>query len=180
MIVGLTGAYCAGKGEAAAYLAKKGFEYFSCSDEIRSILKEKGVEPGRDAMIKEGNELRKKFGAGYLASRIARKLKKSGVVDSIRNVEEINVLRETGKFILVYIDAPPELRFERAKKRGRAGEGETFEEFMEKENRERSTEINEQQLDLCMEQADYKIMNDSSLEDLHRQIDGVINRELKA
>lgn len=179
MIIGLTGPYCAGKGEAAAYLIKKGFEFFSCSDEIRAVLKEKGVEPTREAMIKEGNELRQRYGADYLATRIIRRIKKSSVVDSIRNLSEIVALRKAGQFILIGIDAPPEVRFERAKQRGRIGEGETIAEFMEKENRERSTKQTEQQLDLCMEQADYKIINDSTLEKLYKEIDDIINEELK-
>ncbi len=179
MIIGLTGPYCAGKGEAAAYLKKKGFEYFSCSDEIRAILKEKGVEPTRDALIKEGNELRARYGADYLSMRIIRKIKKSSVVDSLRNVEEISALRKAGQFMLIGIDAPPKTRFERAKARGRLGEGETFESFMEKENREKSTKKKEQQLDLCMQQADYRIMNDSALEKLYKEIDEIINIELK-
>ena len=42
MIVGLTGTYAAGKGTVAEYLIGRGFQYYSLSDELRLLLREKG------------------------------------------------------------------------------------------------------------------------------------------
>ena len=48
MIIGLTGKNASGKGEVASYLQKKGFIYYSLSDELREEAKEKNIEPTRE------------------------------------------------------------------------------------------------------------------------------------
>ena len=178
MIIGLTGKNAAGKGEAASYLQSKGFVYFSLSDELREEAREKGIEDIREDLIKLGNELRKKFSLGYLASKINKKIllqkkerKNNFVVDSIRNPGEINELKKNKGFILLGTDAPVELRFERAKKRGRAGEASTLQHFIKLEEKENFKNRANQQLDKCLEMADKVIINDSSLEVLHEKID---------
>jgi len=176
MIVGLTGKNASGKGEAADYLKEKGFSYFSLSDELREEAKERGVETTRESMIRLGNQLREEFGANYLAGKINEKIDGVGevVVDSIRNLEEIKELRKNKSFILVGVDAPVEERFERAVKRGRAGDAETLEEFKELEQRENLKNKTGQQLDECLKVADKLIVNDGSLEELHKKIDQLI------
>ena len=174
MIIGLTGSYGAGKGEVADYLVKNGFEYFSLSDEIREVLMGRGMNPTRDNLISAGNELRAKFGAGYWAERVARKIKKSCVVDSIRNPLEVEVLRRKDSFVLVAITAPAELRFERSKERGGVADDVTMQEFVENEKREMSSDPAKQQLHIVMEMADYKIVNDGTLEELHAKVDKVL------
>ncbi|MCX6710044.1 MAG: AAA family ATPase, partial [Candidatus Woesearchaeota archaeon] len=92
MIIGITGPIGAGKGTVAEHLVKKGFKYYSLSDVIRQELKSRKEEPSRDNMIRTGNELRIRYGAGVLAEKTSEWIKdeqKSGrrdlVVDSIRN-----------------------------------------------------------------------------------------------
>ncbi|MBL7054739.1 AAA family ATPase [Candidatus Woesearchaeota archaeon] len=176
MIIGLTGRNASGKGEAAAYLEKKGFTYFSLSDELRVAAKEKEIEPVRENLIKLGNELRVRFGANYLAKRINDKIKDEGnfAIDSIRNLEEIKELRKNKDFVLLGIDAPVELRFKRSRERGRAGDAETLEQFKELEEKENLKNKTSQQLDECFNSADKVIINEDSLEDLHKKIDQVI------
>jgi len=181
MIIGLTGKNASGKGEAANYLKAKGFTYFSLSDELREEAKEKNIEPIRENLIKLGNELREKFGANYLAKRINDKIKENKnnnfVVDSIRNSGEIKELRENKDFILIGVDAPVELRFERAMERGRAGDAQTLDEFKELEEKENIKNKTRQQLDESLKAADKVIINDGSLEDLHKKIDLLINKK---
>ena len=176
MIVGLTGRNASGKGEAADYLKTKGFAYFSLSDELREEAKERDIETTRESMIRLGNQLREEFGANYLARKINEKIDSKGkfVVDSIRNPEEIRELRKNKNFILVGVDAPVEVRFERAVERGRAGDAKTQEEFKELEQRENLKNKTGQQLDECLKAADKVIVNDSSLEELHKKIDKLI------
>jgi hypothetical protein len=66
-LIGLTGSNGAGKGEAAAFLKDRGYSYFSLSDEIREELGCQGLEPTRDRLIRQGNELRARFGPDVLA-----------------------------------------------------------------------------------------------------------------
>ncbi len=75
MIIGLTGRNASGKGEMADYLVKKGFKYFSLSDEIREEIKAEKLEVTRENLIQMGNKLRFQFGAGILAEKILSKLK---------------------------------------------------------------------------------------------------------
>ncbi|MBS3101823.1 AAA family ATPase [Candidatus Woesearchaeota archaeon] len=181
MIIGLTGKNAAGKGEAANYLKTKGFVYFSLSDELREEAKEKGIDAARENLIALGNDLRKKFGTGYLASKIndkisiERKEKKNDfVVDSIRNPGEINELKKNKDFLLLGIDAPVELRYARAEKRGRLGEAKTLQHFIKLEERENFNSKANQQLDRCLKMADKVVVNDSTLEEFHKKIDAAL------
>lgn len=178
MIIGLTGKNASGKGETAAYLKKKGFEYFSLSDILREEATKRGIEHTRDNLISLGNRLRKEFGADYLAKKINKKMQSSHVedfaVDSIRSPFEIEELRKNKDFVLVAIDAPIELRFERLVKRGRLGDAATLEEFKMQEEKENLNNPSGQQLDRCISMADKKIANDGQLEHLHKKINDLI------
>ena len=68
-LIGLTGTNGAGKGEIAAYLQTKGYACHSLSDILREELAARGLEAGRDNLIRIGNELRETFGADILARR---------------------------------------------------------------------------------------------------------------
>jgi len=178
MIIGLTGKNASGKGEAAEYLKKKGFEHHSLSDALREEAAAKGIEPTRDNLINLGNQLRKEFGAEYLAKKINKKIQASHledfVVDSIRNPHEIEELRKNRDFVLLAIDAPAELRFERLLKRGRLGDAATLEEFKKQEERENLKNDSNQQMDKCISMADKSIINDGALEQFHRKINELI------
>lgn len=182
MIIGLTGKNASGKGTVADYLQKKGFVYFSLSDELREEAREKGIEPTRENLIALGNELRKKFSVGILSSKTNKKIllrKKEGknnfVVDSIRNPGEIKELKKNKDFVLLGIKAPVEMRFERAKERKRIGEASTLQQFISLEEKENFNNKTNQQLDKCLEMADNTIVNEGSLEELHKKIDSFLS-----
>ena len=78
--------------------------------------------------------------------------------------------------MLLGIDAPVELRFKRILKRGRAGDTKTLQHFIKLEERENFNKSSNQQLDKCLEMADKIIVNDSSLEELHKKIDSFLNK----
>ncbi len=170
-LIGLTGTNGSGKGEAAAYFKKKGFAYFSLSDLIREKLQKEGKEVTRDNLIQRGNQLREKDGPDILARRVIEKVKDKAVIDSIRNPFEVEFLRNHGKFILLAIDAPVELRYERAKRRGREESASTLEEFIKKEKEEMTGSEKGQQLHSCMTMADLVIINDGTLEDFHLKLE---------
>ena len=177
-IIALSGSFSSGKDTAAGYLISKyGFEHYSLSDEIRIVLRERGDEISRDNMMRVGNELRAEHGSGVLAERALKRAKTDKLlVSSIRNLEEINVLKKkasetNGKFVLVWVDAPVEKRYDWAISRGRIENVKSVVEFMEKENMERSTQAHKQQLGLCESEAGIKIMNDKSKEDLFGKVD---------
>jgi dephospho-CoA kinase len=173
-LIGLTGTNGSGKGEAADFLKKKGYAYFSLSDVIRDALRKEGKEDSRDNLIEKGNELRDKYGPDILARMVREKVEGKAVIDSIRNPSEVEYLRKEKEFILLAIDAPVELRYERVKKRGRQESVSTLEEFIKKEQEEMTDSEKGQQLHSCMKMADIVIMNDGTLEDLHLKLEEIV------
>lgn len=170
-LIGLTGTNGSGKGEAAAFFQKKGYAYSSLSDLIRMELKKEGLTPTRDNLIKKGNALRAEGGAGILAKMVLDKVKGKTVIDSIRNPEEIRYLKRKKDFFLLAIDAPAAIRFERVRKRGRDESAASLQEFIEKEAEEKTKNEKAQQLQACMEMADFTVINDGSLEDFYKKLE---------
>ncbi len=96
------------------------------------------------------------------------------VIDSIRNPAEVAALREQPGFILLAINAPAALRFERVSLRGRNESAATFEDFLDKEAEEKSADPAAQQIHTCVALADLTITNDGSIEDLHRRLEELL------
>jgi dephospho-CoA kinase len=176
MLIGLTGTYASGKGTIAKYLQKKGFAYFSLSDELRHIMEKEGIATTRENLIAAGKSIREKKGKGYLAELVLKKAGEKAVVDSIRNEGEVRALRKREDFTLVAVDAPIKIRFQRAKKRSRVGDPETFVDFRLKEQKEMSSAGAGQQIGKCMGLAEYKIINDSSKEKLYKKVEEMLQK----
>lgn len=174
MIIGLTGSFAAGKGEIANYLKTKGFVYHSHSDIIREYATKLGIEDTRENLRRLGNELRAKHSPSFLTKEITKKLTGRDIVDSIRNPAEVEELRKRKGFILLGVDAPVELRFQRAMARGRTENASTLEEFKENEKKENIKNKTNQQLNECLKMADKIIINDRTLGELHKKIDALI------
>ena len=177
MIIGLTGENCAGKSTVAKYLQTKGFYSLSLSDVLREQLAAEGKEATRENLIKKGNELRKTLGLGILAKITASKMEpgRHYVVDSIRNPAEVAELRKLNSFALIYVTAPPEIRFERMRRRDREGDPNTFAAFLAIEEKElKSDEASGQQLLETFKLADKRIVNDGNLQHLFDQVDRVL------
>ena len=177
-VVGLTGRNASGKGEAGLVLQKHGYQYLSLSDVLRDEAALRRLEPSREVLISLGKELREQGGPGVLAKKTIEKLGEGHyAIDSIRNPKEIEFLRQSGNFLLLGIDAPIEIRFARAQKRGRNENASTLEDFREMENREHSSRNPAQQLDLCMNLVDEVVQNDKDLSNLSLKLSEVIRRK---
>lgn len=176
LIIGLTGPNAAGKGEVASRLIAAGFAYHSLSDVLRDELKAAGIPPTRENLIAKGNALRAEHGPGVLAERVRRRLGARDIVDSIRNPAEVAALRQERGFVLVGVDAPMEVRFQRACGRARPGDAVTIEEFRSKEARENSPDPKEQQLSRTWSLADHVIRNEGSLPALRDAVDALLAR----
>jgi dCMP deaminase len=165
MIIGLTGSYCSGKDTIAEYIVKKHrYRHFSLSDVIREIMKEKNIEITRENLIEFGTKLRKENGNGILAKKVLDKLDLNGryCITSIRHSDEVKELRTRKDFILINVDAPGSIRFERMQKRNRIGDPQTLEKFIELEKRESQSKGSCQQLKKTADLADITFINDSS------------------
>lgn len=170
-LIGLTGTNGAGKGEAASFFKDNGFESYSLSDLIREELKKRGTPITRSNLIRTGNELRLRFGSDILARRVMERIKGKAVIDSIRNISEVEYFRQQSGFILLAIDAPAEIRFQRVKKRGRDESAETLQEFLAKEKEEMGRDKDRQQIQECMAAADFLVINDGTIEDFRKKLE---------
>ena len=168
--VGLTGPNASGKGEIATYLEESGFARHSLSDVVRDEATLQGLGHSRESLIRIGTWLRDRFGPGILAERILPLLGGRSVVDSIRNPGEIEVLRRLPRFLLLGVDAPMEIRFERSRSRGRSGDGLTLEDFRKKESLEQSDGGPGQQLRVCLSLSDVAVINDGTIPELRRKV----------
>ena len=170
LYIGLTGPNASGKGEVARILSEQGFTLHSLSDVVREEATRRGLDHSRENLILTGTSLRRELGEGALAERILPMLSERSVIDSIRNPAEIIVLRALPGFHLLGVDAPETLRFERSRSRGRAGDGESLEEFRRKERLEKSDSGPGQQLGVCFSMADVVVDNDGTLESLRQRV----------
>jgi dCMP deaminase len=181
MRVGVAGLNAAGKGEVVRLLERRGFYPVSLSDVIREDLAREGLEPTREHMIERGRVLRERFGPAVLAERVQRNLPadRNHVIDSIRHPAEVDALRSGGGFLLVWVDASPEMRFERASARGRGGDAQTFDAFVAVQARELgSADPAAQQLLAVKALADETLSNDGSLQELEAQLGEVLRDKL--
>lgn len=137
---------------------------------VRDEATRRGLDHTRDNLIGVGVRMRAEGGPGALARAVLPRLGPRAVVDSIRSPGEVAVLRGLPRFLLLGIDAPLPLRFERSLRRGRTGDGLTLEEFARKESRENSTTEAGQQLLKTLALADLVIDNDGTLEDLRSRV----------
>lgn len=173
-LIGLTGLNASGKGTLAEILVKGGYEYFSLSDIVREYATEVGLDHSRENLIYCGNKLRELYGPSVLAKKVIEKIIRQpaeqkiekAIVDSIRNIYEIEELRKVPGFLLIGVDAPAEVRFERAKIRERVGFEKTLEDFINVEKKENSSDPSKQQLFECLKMADKVIINDGTKDEL--------------
>ena len=181
IVFGLTGKNASGKGTVAEILKKKNFTYHSLSDSLRDELKTLKKEETRDNLIDIGNKLREKGGPSVLADKLMPKLNSENnhIVDSIRNpLEVISLRRDTQlrSFFLISVHANARLRYDRLCSRGRIGDTDSWEKFIEQEKKEENNDDPyKQQLSRTMEMADYNIDNSGTLEELEALVNRIIS-----
>lgn len=167
MIIAVTGRICAGETSFCKVLEKRGFKRISLSDIIREKLREQGKPVVRKNMDELGDNIRKEKGKAWLA-KVALETMKEGnwVIDSVYVPEEGELIRSRGGYI-VGIVAPPKIRYERAKARGDKYKG--LEDFVKLDDFDQRWGI-----DKMVEDADFIISNDGTLEDFENSVELVL------
>ena len=182
MIIGITGPIASGKTVLVEMLIEKGFIYQKLSEEVRDEAKNIGVPIERKALQDLGNAMREKFGNGYWAERIIKRIEpsKNYVVDGIRNPGEVAAFKKLGNFFLIGVDAPVEKRFQWILARNKDSDPKTLDEIKAMDARDRGVGEAEtgQQSAKCYEMADVFITNDGTFEDLARKM-GDLLEEIK-
>src|SRR3989338_11418129 len=176
MIIGLTGTMGAGKGEIVKILKQKGFEHYVFSDVLREVAKERNIDPTRENLQKLGAIVKKESGRGILASKLLKKIKTDkAVLDGERNVDEIKELKKNGAHI-IGITAPQKVRYQRIKSRKREGDPLTFLQFKRSDNLENRGKTKGQEINNCLNHADFIINNNGTLENLKKQVEDILNK----
>ena len=160
LVVCLTGMPGAGKSTIVSKLKEEGYETFSLGDGVRAEAKRQNLEPTGENLGKLMLELRQKYGPGAIAELIKESIQKSNheiiIIDGIRSIHEINVLKATGNLKLLAVEASSETRFNFLTQRKRSDDPLTREKFEERDNREISVGLQE-----IIELADETIENNN-------------------
>lgn len=162
LIVCLTGMPGAGKSTVASFLKDKGFAVVTMGDVIREEAKRQGLEPTDVNLGKMMLKLRQDLGPGAVGQIVLQKLQRdyandnsssggdgsnknysSVVIDGIRSVAEIEVLKKVGHVRLLAIKASEDTRFMYLRKRGRADAPSDSNEFTGRDKRELSVGVSE-------------------------------------
>ncbi len=185
-ILAFVGAPAAGKTIAAAVAKEMSIPILTMGDVIRAELQRRKLSLSDANAGRVANELRELEGMDAIARRCIPRIKdiqditdKEGkrakksiiVIDGIRGIAEVETFKkEFGTdFILVRIEAPLTLRYNRIKTRGRGDDLLNIEEFKEREEREKRWGMEE-----AMEKADKVITNGGSLEEFKEEIKRIL------
>jgi len=179
MIIGISGTFSSGKDTLAAHLSElHSVPIVNTGDIVRSeaLVQFNSVE--RPVLYKVATELRKKFGGGVLVERALKEKKDGGVIiTGIRSMGEAKkVIEQSG--IMIFIDAPIEIRYERMKRRNRDRETTiSLQEFIAREDAERTSGDRDEDfnIDAIEEIAQIKLINLEDQTALFREAD----KELK-
>jgi dephospho-CoA kinase len=181
MIIGITGSFGAGKGAVVDYLVReKGFGDYSARAFITDEIKFRGLPVNRDTMAEVANDLRQKHEPTYIIESLYTKAKDRGgdaVIESLRAVAEVRLIKKLGGIVLG-IDAPPELRYERAVARGSETDKVPYEEWLQQEIRESNpNDPTKQDIFGSLREADIVIENKGSLQELYEKIDEMLKQQ---
>jgi dephospho-CoA kinase len=148
LIVCLTGMPGAGKSSVASFLKEKGFAVVTMGDVVREEAKRQGLEPTDVNLGKMMLKLRQDLGPGAVGHIVLQKLARDGsssnvVIDGIRSIAEVEVLKKVGHVRLLAIHASQDTRFKHLKERARADAPSNGNEFAGRDKRELTVGISE-------------------------------------
>jgi dephospho-CoA kinase len=178
-LIGISGSFASGKDLIAELLAaRKSYIHISSSDMVRAAAKSAGVGSDRTVLRPFANKMRKKYGAEYF-TKIAFEQAESEmtadkdriVISGLRAKTEADYIKNKGG-IIIFVDAPLELRFERTQLRKR--DLESYSKDIFEQNEKNETQINssniEQNIYSIKDSADIQIINDGTIDDVWHQI----------
>lgn len=182
MIIGIAGTLGAGKGTVVDYLvAKKDFKHYSSSGLLVEILHERGEFVDRDAMGRIAREIRATDPNGVpklTYERVKKDNPKNAIIEALHTVGEAEFVRSVGGIILG-VDADLNVRYARISKRGSEKDNVSFEKFVEQSKREDEGGSPGHNIREVINAADYVLQNNGTLEELHKQIDDVLEKITK-
>lgn len=166
-LIGIGGTLAAGKDTAARMLVESfGYAHLSTGDAVRAEAVRQFGTVDRNVLKIVGNQMRLAQGAGALCMgalaehRDSDGSNKDLVISGLRAVGEVEAIRERGG-LLIFVDAPIEVRYQRLVERGRTGDAfGSLVAFTEFETQEMSSEsTTEQNIQAVRDACDVAIDN---------------------
>lgn len=182
-IIGITGAFGSGKTTAAEFFVAKGYTKITLSSFLEEEARSRGVSYITRKLLQDiANEWRETYGKGVLAEKALafiteQKLAKV-IIDGIRNIGEIEVLRKHSAFVLVSILADRTVRYDRLQKVKRREEL-TPELFASLDSRDLGIGEKETGLQVayCIALADNFIVNNTTPETFTQKLQEFLEKE---
>ena len=167
-----------GKGEFSSVAEEQNIPVVVMGDAIRKEVRRQGLPPTDDSMGKVAKTLRNEFGMAAIAHACiplieeqADKENKVILVDGIRGDAEVREFMEHFPgFVLIFIDAPLEIRFKRLSERGRSDDLKNIEELIIRDERECSFGLLK-----AIKMATIIISNKGSREDFRQKVYSCLN-----
>ena len=181
LVIWITWTLGAGKGTIVDYLVKnKWFQHLSVRAYLIQEIERRGMPVNRDSMVIVANDLRATYGPAYIIEQLyhqAVQSTKNSIIESLRAVGEVEMLKGKENFTFFAIDADPKIRYERAVLRWSETDKISFEKFIEDEQKEmNNTDPTKQNIAKCMQMADHVFTNNWTLEELNTQIEEVLTK----
>jgi dephospho-CoA kinase len=141
LVIGLGGMPGSGKSIVVETAKELGYDVVTMGDVVREQTRLKGLEPTPANIGKVMLELRAQEGQYVIAKKCIPKIEEQKsnrvLVDGLRSLFEVDIFKEHfATFTLVAVHAPPNVRFERLKVRGRSDDPPNYEVFHERDTRE--------------------------------------------
>ena len=171
IILAVTGLIGSGKDSVAGYLeGRYGFHLIDYSQVVGEMLTARGLSHDRDYK----RNLRKEHGHRFLAEEVVKRLKAGNweyvVLSALRRPEDYTVVKDAfPQSRLLVIEATSKMRYEHTKKRTRDTPL-SWEHFLEEDKKEEEIF----QFTKTFQLRDYTISNNSTLEELHQQVDVIV------
>lgn len=180
MILGITGTLGAGKGTVVDYLKTKGFSHYSSSAILKEMVHERGLPAIRQNLSSLADEIMNTYKGGIVHFSNERALKdnvQDYILEALHRVSEAEFIHSIGGYI-IGIDADVDLRFSRviARKEGEK-DNVTYEQFLQDSAREDEGKTGTgPNINAVLKMADYTIVNNISLANLHEQVDVILTK----
>jgi len=153
----------AGKAMASELARDRGMPVFLCGDVVREEASRRRLSPTPENLGGLMLKMREEEGPDVMAKRLIPKINDARsnvvVVEGLRGLEELELLRKHFKVRLLAIHSPPDQRFQRLLRRRRSDDPKTSEEFHQRDQRELAVGVGS-----VMVLADNLIVNDSTIE----------------
>ncbi len=158
-----------GSGKSTAIDAIKDIGHvITMGDVIRQEARLRNIPGTGENLGKIARELRERHGPEIIAKKCVDMIKSLGeeiiIVDGVRSLSEVTIFRTYWSFPIIAIIASEEIRFKRLLERERSDDPKTIEDLRKRDNRE--IEFGQKWV---IEAADYKIYNDSTIEELKKK-----------